>query len=134
MRTITAIVCLSAALSNATTAAELSGDLIGCIDGDALYLLNKYKDEGNVKAMDKVINGGLCRSRSPDTCPDEEVAFMLSGASGRGDIAYVEKIVSGGLCRLLPAGSQYSIVEDGVFVSVITLHPSGETIFTHLPK
>lgn len=134
MKTATVIVCLAAALSTPTTAAELSSDLIGCVDGDALYLLDKYKYDGNAKAMDKVINGGLCRSRSPSTCPDEEVAFMLSGASSRGDIAYVEKIVSGGLCRLLPAGSHYSIVEDGVFVSVITLHPSGETIFTHLPK
>lgn len=123
---------VAASIAMPVQAAELENDIIGCDDGDAHYLLQKYRDIGSSKAVEMLLNGGLCRSIDPTSCVDEEVAFLLEGALKRSNVIYANKIVLGGLCVQLPKGEEYSIVEDGFFVTVIKIHSTGKTYHTSL--
>jgi len=113
-------------------AKELDKSIIGCVDGDALYLLDKYRSIGSEKAIGMLLNGGLCSSINPDSCLDAEVAFLLERALSQSNTTYADKIMLGGLCERLPAGEEFSVVEGGLFVDVIKITSSGKTYYTNL--
>ena len=121
-------------LSLPSQADELKSSVIGCVDGDSMYLLDKYRDRADAKAIEMMMSGGLCRSRNPASCIDEEAAFMMEAAGNRGDVGHMEKIIAGGLCEALPQGSQYSVLETGLFVSVIKMHSTGKIYHAHVDE